>query len=80
VLSEASILEMRKKQTGSLPNNYGLGWQITENGVEHSGAYGTQLFVDPAHDAVGAILIQMPLADAKPFLTGLRKIIDGALH
>ena len=79
ILSEASVGEMRKKQTGSLPNNYGLGWQITENGVEHGGAYGTQLFVDTAHDAVGAIMIQMPSADAKPFQTGLRKIIQETL-
>jgi len=76
VLSEASVFEMRKKQTGSLPNEYGLGWQIMNTGVEHGGAYGTQLFVDTKHDAVGAILIQMPLADAKPFLAGLRPILE----
>ena len=80
VLSEASVLEMRKKQTGSLSAEYGLGWQITKSGVEHGGAYGTQLFVDTRHDAVGVVLIQMPSADAKPFLAGLRPMIEKLLE
>jgi CubicO group peptidase (beta-lactamase class C family) len=79
ILSEASVFEMRKKQTGNLPAEYGLGWQITKSGVEHGGAYGTLLFVDPGHDAVGAILIQMPLANAKAFVTGLKSVIQVVL-
>jgi CubicO group peptidase (beta-lactamase class C family) len=79
VLSEASVMEMRRKQTGSLANEYGLGWNITKSGVEHGGAYGTLLFVDTTHDAVGAIMIQMPSANAKPFLAGLRPVIEKLL-
>jgi CubicO group peptidase (beta-lactamase class C family) len=80
VLAESSVFEMRRKQTGSLPTEYGLGWTITKTGVEHGGAYGTQLFVDTKHDAVGVIMIQMPSAEAKPFLAGLRPIIEKALE
>lgn len=85
ILSEASVMEMRKKQTGKLANEYGLGWsrtKVSPDGaaleVSHGGAYGTELFVDAERDMVGAILTQMPLAEAKPFITEMKKAIRDA--
>ena len=82
ILSEASVAEMRKKQTGALTNEYGLGWtrsKVARDGtaleVSHGGAYGTELFVDTERDLVGAIMTQMPLAQAKPFITEMKKAI-----
>jgi len=82
ILSEALVAEMRKKQTGKLANEYGLGWMRTKVApdgtaleVSHGGAYGTELFVDTERDLVGAILTQMPLAEAKPFITEMKKAI-----
>ena len=82
ILSEASVAEMRKKQTGKLSAEYGLGWmrtKIASNGdaieVSHGGAYGTELFVDTQRDMVGAIMTQMPLAEAKPFIAKMKEAI-----
>ena len=59
ILSKELIQEMHRKQTGSLRENYGLGWQILPNGAyAHGGAYGTYLYIDPAHNAAAIILTQ----------------------
>ncbi len=74
ILSTGSAMEMRKKQTGKLPNQYGLGWTLEPDGAfSHGGAYGTELWVDPARSLVGAIFTQMPSAEARPFINELRK-------
>lgn len=85
ILSEASVAEMRKKQTGVLKNEYGLGWHrsrvaLDGNALEisHGGAYGTELFVDTERGLVGAIMTQMPSAEAKPFITEMKKAIRDA--
>jgi len=85
ILSEALVAEMRKKQTGKLATEYGLGWMRTKVApdgtaleVSHGGAYGTELFVDTERDLVGAIMTQMPLAEAKPFIREMKKAIRDA--
>ena len=56
LVSEASIHEMTRKQTGdSIPTNYGLGWG-TGDTFGHGGAYSTNLLIDPKH---GLVLIWM---------------------
>ncbi|MEO7650630.1 MAG: serine hydrolase domain-containing protein [Bryobacteraceae bacterium] len=85
ILSNAMVVEMRRKQTGDLKEEYGLGWQRSKVGkdgvpavVSHGGAYGTEIFIDTGKDLVGAILTQMPSAQAKPFITEIRNAIDSA--
>ncbi len=59
VLSRRLIDEMQRKQTGTLKENYGLGWQLLPGGAYgHGGAYGTYLYIDPAHGAAAVILTQ----------------------
>ncbi len=70
LLSRALIDEMHRKQTGSLKENYGLGWQLLPGGAyAHGGAYGTYLYLDPAHHATAVILTQT---------TGAAKFQDAA--
>ncbi|HTM50849.1 MAG TPA: serine hydrolase domain-containing protein [Bryobacteraceae bacterium] len=84
ILSHSSVMEMRKKQTGKLAAEYGLGWtrsRMAPDGTAlqfgHGGAYGTQLLVDTEQDLVAVILTQMPSAEAKPFNTEMTKAILG---
>lgn len=59
VLSRGLIEEMHRKQTGTLKENYGLGWQLLPGGAfGHGGAYGTYLYINPAHGAAAVILTQ----------------------
>jgi len=59
LLSQSLVEEMHRKQTGALKENYGLGWQLLPNGAfGHGGAYGTYLYIDPAHNAAAVILTQ----------------------
>jgi len=59
LLSRTLVREMQQKQTGTLKENYGLGWQLLRNGAfGHGGAYGTYLYVDPANHAAAVILTQ----------------------
>jgi len=62
-----------------------LGWRRTKvapNGdtieVSQGGAYGSGLFFDTERDLAGAIMTQMPLAEAKPFITEVKKAIRDA--
>lgn len=49
--------EMTTKQTGSLKQNYGLGWQLLEDGAYgHGGAFGTYLYIDPARKMTVAVM------------------------
>lgn len=78
VLSRKMVEEMRRKQTGELPENYGLGWQLLANGAfGHGGAYGTYLYVDAAHGASAVILTQS--VGAGGFLEGVRKRVQQLL-
>lgn len=75
ILSQEMVMEMRKKQTGNLPNEYGLGWALRKNGaVGHGGAHGTSIWIDPQHDLVGVAFTQMIHAQALPFLTEVEKL------
>lgn len=75
ILSRAMIEEMRRKQTGALKENYGLGWQLLPNGAfGHGGAYGTYLYLDPAHNAAAVILTQT--TGAAKFQEAARKHIQ----
>ena len=55
LLSEEAIHEMTTKQTGNLPDSYGLGWGVGEN-FGHGGAYSTDLTIEPKR---GLVLIWM---------------------
>jgi CubicO group peptidase (beta-lactamase class C family) len=77
-LSRGMIEEMRRKQTGTLKENYGLGWQLLPSGAfAHGGAYGTYLYVDPAHNAAAVILTQT--TGAAKFQEAARKHIQQLL-
>jgi CubicO group peptidase (beta-lactamase class C family) len=41
ILSENSVQEITKKQTGNLPQQYGLGMEIHKDGFGHGGTFGT---------------------------------------
>ncbi|MDR1140807.1 MAG: beta-lactamase family protein, partial [Planctomycetaceae bacterium] len=46
ILSPESVKEIRTKQTGDLPNNYGLGVNIDGNIFGHGGSHGTESKLD----------------------------------
>jgi len=78
VLSRGMVAEMRRKQTGALKENYGLGWQLLGNGAfGHGGAYGTYLYVDAAHGGAAVILTQS--VGAGGFLEAVRKQVQQLL-
>lgn len=58
LVSEQCVAEMTRKQTGSLPENYGLGWAITGSSFGHGGAYATNMTIDPTHGRVFVFLVQ----------------------
>jgi CubicO group peptidase (beta-lactamase class C family) len=87
ILSEPSVREMRTKQTGALETAYGLGWQLSRLGTEgealsfgHGGGYGTDLWVDLEKKLVGVIFTQMPMAQARPFLTEIKECIERTIR
>lgn len=46
IISETAIAEMGKKQTGEKVNmSYGLGWHVSDVGMGHTGAYGTDSYI-----------------------------------
>ncbi len=48
-LSENAIREMISKQTGNLPDGYGLGWSTGGGNFGHGGAYATNMNIDTNH-------------------------------
>jgi len=57
LISVKARKEMTAKQTGSLKQNYGLGWQLLEDGAYgHGGAFGTYLYIDPARKITVAVM------------------------
>lgn len=57
-LSEAAIREMTTKQTGDLPESYGLGWWTEGQAFGHGGAYCTNLWVNPEKQLAMVLFIQ----------------------
>lgn len=60
-LSPESVKEMTSRQTGDLPNSYGLGWAVDVApgvGFGHGGAYATNLRVDPSKGLVMVFMVQ----------------------
>jgi len=59
ILSEASVVEMAKKQTGeNIAQPYGLGCHVSDVGMGHSGAYGTDSYVYTKEGLVVMYFIQ----------------------
>lgn len=57
LISAKARAEMTTKQTGALKQNYGLGWQLLEDGAYgHGGAFGTYLYIDPARKLTVAVM------------------------
>ena len=58
-LSETSIREMTRKQTGDqLQENYGLGWSTSGDGFGHGGAFSTNMNVDTKTGLITVFLVQ----------------------
>ena len=58
-VSEKSVKEMTRKQTGDLEANYGLAWGTAEDGsFGHSGALATHMTIDPKRGIVMVYLVQ----------------------
>jgi len=58
-ISEASIHEMTRKQTGdALPDGYGLGWGTGDGVYGHGGAYATNMSIDPNHGLITIFMVQ----------------------
>jgi CubicO group peptidase (beta-lactamase class C family) len=56
-LSESSVKEMTTKQTGKLPNGYGLGWTSGPT-FGHGGALATNMTIDPKSGLITVWLVQ----------------------
>ncbi|MGI4789938.1 MAG: serine hydrolase domain-containing protein [Janthinobacterium lividum] len=58
-LSEASIAEMTRKQTGgSIEESYGLGWGVGAGSFGHGGAQATNMSIHPARGLITTFLVQ----------------------
>ncbi len=58
-LSEASLLEMTRRQTApELKESYGLGWAVTPNGCGHGGAYATDMSIDRERGLITVFMVQ----------------------
>ena len=60
-LSEKALRVMTTKQTGDLPNGYGLGWSTDKNPggpFGHGGAYATNMQVNPGAGIITLYLVQ----------------------
>jgi CubicO group peptidase (beta-lactamase class C family) len=57
-LSEAAIKEMTSKQTGSLPDGYGLGWSTGGGNFGHGGAYATNMNIDTNRGLITIWMVQ----------------------
>ncbi len=59
ILSEASVKEMTKKQTGKGVNaNYGLGWETGDGRFGHGGAMATHMLIDTKRGLITVFLVQ----------------------
>jgi len=59
-LSEAAIKQMTAKQTGELPQHYGVGWAVDAKGegFGHGGACATQIWIDTKRGLVTIFMVQ----------------------
>jgi len=57
-LSVAAVKEMTSKQTGSLPDGYGLGWSTGGGNFGHGGAYATNMNIDSNRGLVTIWMVQ----------------------
>jgi CubicO group peptidase (beta-lactamase class C family) len=60
ILSAKSVKEMTRKQTGDLPQSYGLGWSTPARlggAFGHGGAFSTNMTIDPARQLVLVLLM-----------------------
>jgi CubicO group peptidase (beta-lactamase class C family) len=58
-LSEDSVKEMSRKQTGeAIPESYGLGWGVDDEGFGHGGAYSTNMRIDTKRGLIFVFLVQ----------------------
>ncbi len=57
-LSEAAIKQMTSKQTGELPNGYGLGWSTDGHVFGHGGALSTDMSIDTGRGLILVYLVQ----------------------
>jgi CubicO group peptidase (beta-lactamase class C family) len=58
-LSEASLREMTRKQTGdAIADEYGLGWGTGGGTFGHGGAFSTNMMIDPGRRLVTVYLVQ----------------------
>ena len=58
LLSENAVRALSAKQTGNLPNTYGIGFETYGWGFKHGGAQGTQMMISTEHGLVMVYLIQ----------------------
>jgi CubicO group peptidase (beta-lactamase class C family) len=58
-LSDNAVREMTSKQTGDLPDGYGLGWSTGGGNFGHGGAYSTNMNIDTNINSAGQITIWM---------------------
>jgi CubicO group peptidase (beta-lactamase class C family) len=61
ILSEEAVKEMTSKQTGKLPDGYGLGFSVENRpggGFGHGGAHSTNMWVDRDKGLVMVLLMQ----------------------
>jgi len=58
-LSESSVQQMTRKQTGkAIKEGYGLGWATEGKTFGHGGAYATQMKIDPERGLIMVFLVQ----------------------
>jgi CubicO group peptidase (beta-lactamase class C family) len=61
LLKTETVALMTSRQTPPDGPSYGLGWQVSDDGVyAHSGSDGTFAWVDPARGIIGMVLTQTP--------------------
>ena len=77
LLSEGSVAEMTRKQTGkAIKEGYGLGWSTDGKTFGHGGAYATNMTIDPARGLIFVFLVQhagYPGPDGDKILPTFRK-------
>src|SRR5579871_3305846 len=57
-LSAAAVTEMTRKQTGDLPDGYGLGWGTGGDSFGHGGAYQTNMDINKQRGLITIFLVQ----------------------
>lgn len=58
ILSEAAVQQLTSKQTGDLPNGYGLGFSTGGGSFGHGGALSTNMTIDTNRGLITVFLVQ----------------------